>query len=654
MEIQNYRPYKKASLDFAYGDKNITIVLGRNDAGKTSLINAMTWCLYGKEPFREPGTEPLWNESAISEIEVDDSIDVKVEIVMEDNSNREVRFIRKQTVIKTGEFTSRKKGSSIFNIFRSDEGGDSKITSPEDYMDNNLPSSLQEYFMFTGERLTQFFNKKDSKVKEGVHILYQLDLLDGISNEARKRETTFSNKLKKINPELEKLKSSRSETVESQKNDEITLSNNEEQIKSYEHQIEVWQNEIGSSGDDAGEIQTTINDLKNKKKKLELDLKDSKKTYTSLISKSFPLIFGYPLLKNFEIWEEYEEEKDETDIISIEPRDLKRILNQKECICGNNFDENSDEYKNLNSLLELIENKTINVGKNIESYIDDNLKSSRGTLTRYPKYIKNDIVQETEKISKLKLDISSIELDIKSFERRLEQLDVDFINDRLNKISVNKDLIKSLTKQNGILENNLKDYPIIISEYDELIKEAEVQSGVKNEFQKKRDFCESIKLISRDIYNELSKSIHDTLEEIISEEYKTIHWKPDYEKIIIDNDFDVFVKKTGGRTVSVTDPSVGSRNVLALTFMSALNSLSGFVLPQIIDTPIASLDEEMRESVAKSLPRYMEGKQMILLVMDVEYRGEFKSEIKKYVGKEYNLEYSNQFGSGVTKIKEIK
>ena len=130
------------------------------------------------------------------------SIDGKVEIVMEDNSNREVRFIRKQTVIKTGEFTSRKKGSSIFNIFRSDEGGDSKITSPEDYMDNNLPSSLQEYFMFTGERLTQFFNKKDSKVKEGVHILYQLDLLDGISNEARKRETTFSNKLKKINPEL--------------------------------------------------------------------------------------------------------------------------------------------------------------------------------------------------------------------------------------------------------------------------------------------------------------------------------------------------------------------------------------------------------------------------------------------------------------------
>ena len=113
------------------------------------------------------------------------------------------------------------------------------------------------------------------------------------------------------------------------------------------------------------------------------------------------------------------------------------------------------------------------------------------------------------------------------------------------------------------------------------------------------------------------------------------------------------VEKSRGNIVAATDPSTGSRNVLALTFMDALNSLSGFVLPQIIDTPIASLDLGMRSEVAKALPRYMEGKQMILLVMDSEYVGEFKTNIKNFVGYQYILDYVGKKGEGQTVIEEF-
>ena len=84
-----------------------------------------------------------------------------------------------------------------------------------------------------------------------------------------------------------------------------------------------------------------------------------------------------------------------------------------------------------------------------------------------------------------------------------------------------------------------------------------------------------------------------------------------------------------------------------------LNSLSGFVLPQIIDTPIASLDLGMRSEVAKALPRYMEGKQMILLVMDSEYVGEFKTNIKNFVGYQYILDYVGKKGEVQTVIEEF-
>ena len=212
----------------------------------------------------------------------------------------------------------------------------------------------------------------------------------------------------------------------------------------------------------------------------------------------------------------------------------------------------------------------------------------------------------------------------------------------------------------NLIYNSLKDNDIDLykkkksfNELNNLISQAIEDEGVKDDISDKMDFCEEIKLISNKIYDELAVNIYQTLSKVVTDEYNTIHWKPDYKKIIVDQDFKVLVEKSRGNIVSATDPSTGSRNVLALTFMAALNSLSGFVLPQIIDTPIASLDLEMRSEVAKALPRYMEGKQMILLVMNSEYAGEFKTNIKKFVGYQYILDYVGSEGEGQTIIKEF-
>ena len=168
---------------------------------------------------------------------------------------------------------------------------------------------------------------------------------------------------------------------------------------------------------------------------------------------------------------------------------------------------------------------------------------------------------------------------------------------------------------------------------------------------KKRIIIYFVLVILFTLYNFYFRPVEGNV--LVTKEYKTIHWKAEYKRIIVDQDFKVMVEKSKGNIVAATDPSTGSRNVLALTFMAALNSLSGFVLPQIIDTPIASLDKQMRSEVAKALPRYMEGKQMILLVMDSEYTGEFKTNIKKFVGSQYELDYVGAEGEGQTVINKL-
>ena len=654
MTIENFRPYKgPVSIDFAAGDKNVTIIQGRNDAGKTSFINAFTWCLYDKEPFRDQGIEGRCNQLALDGVNVGDEVDVKVEMLMEDSSGRDIQVTRQQTFIKTSELNSKQKHNSELIIYRNDGLDNIRIEKPEEYIQNNLPESLQEYFMFTGEKLTQFFNKDQDFVKNGVYRLYQLDLLKNINTQAKKWETYYRNKFKAINPRLAMLKDEKSKILEDEQNDKIQLRQNKESIDTLEVEIKALYMKIGSSGSDADELRRDIKELKDEKRTLKYDLEDIKKEVLSIISNNFSLVLSYNLLKDLDTWEDIEEEVEDEKDISFAVSDLKKLLKNNECICGASLKKGTDSYKNIEHLIEYLEENTDKSGQKIEDIISNLLNISGNIISRYPEDVVSNLSLKLQRIREIKHDIESKKIKIDGLEERLRSLDTDAIDEINKQIDLKQDLVKQLTADNTIFEGNLKTYPKMIKDINAEISIATGAEIQRDEFSDTMDSREEVKLISNKIYDELAQNIYQTLSEVVTKEYKTIHWKAEYKRIIVDQDFKVMVEKSKGNIVAATDPSTGSRNVLALTFMAALNSLSGFVLPQIIDTPIASLDKQMRSEVAKALPRYMEGKQMILLVMDSEYTGEFKTNIKKFVGSQYELDYVGAEGEGQTVINKL-
>lgn len=652
MKIQNYRPYVNATIPFAVGEKNITIIQGRNDAGKTSLINAVTWCLYNKEPFRDDGgLEDRWNKSYVKHLANGEKVPVKVEMAMEDNSGREVYFIREQIFEKIGKLSCKEISSPDLKIYIDDD----LIPNPEDYVSNNLPEALQEYFIFTGERLTQFFNKDQNLVKDGVHALYQLDLVDNIFDQCKRWETYYSGQFRKINPELDDLKSIKSESEERLMSEKIELRENKEYIDKYKRDIEQLKKARGDEGGDAKEINEKIANLETEKTTKESELETAEKNYSNLLTKSIPSVLSLELLFKLQKWENFEEETTEQEeVIALGLSDLKKLIKQDKCVCGADLTEGSEAYSNLNDLINVLENNGENDKINIESLISNLLNLSNNMIDRYPDNFYSDILESKQKIIELKHEIQSKDIAIDRLGIQLSGLNIEEI-ERLNGlIEENEKLVESLIARNGVIEEDLKFLPGYIDELNENIEKAEEDMGVKNIYDQKRDFCASLKLIAKEIYDDLAREIIQTLSEKVSEEYKNIHWKPDYQRIIVEPDFQVLVEKNGENVVSAIDPSTGSRNVLALTFMAALNSLSGFTLPQIIDTPIASLDGQMRENVAKSLPKYMEGKQMILLVMDTEYTGEFKVNIDQYVGERRMLEYiSDTDDDGHTVVRKF-
>ena len=113
IKLSNFRQYREMqTIDFSCDkDKNVTVILGDNTSGKTTLIQAFNWCLYGETTFKSKdliNSEALRSMPAMSTKEVS----VEVELIHEDRL-----YVIRRTQKVTKSFSDRDIFSSMENTF---------------------------------------------------------------------------------------------------------------------------------------------------------------------------------------------------------------------------------------------------------------------------------------------------------------------------------------------------------------------------------------------------------------------------------------------------------------------------------------------------------------------------------------------------------
>ena len=165
ISICNYRQYNGTQvLDFKFDKtKNVSLILGKNGAGKSNLLNAITWCLYGieihktKDKYDSKGM-PVINTSALKNLKNDQTITAEVIIHL---------------ITDTGSWTIKRTldgGKSALGDFYFDDSskltvihpvnGQDKIEKGDDtqiLINNLLPEALKNFFFIDGEQLREFF-----------------------------------------------------------------------------------------------------------------------------------------------------------------------------------------------------------------------------------------------------------------------------------------------------------------------------------------------------------------------------------------------------------------------------------------------------------------------------------------------------------------
>lgn len=647
ISIKNYRQFRDVKLEFNNDpNKNFTIIKGNNGAGKTTLLNALSWCLYGKEihDYGDDSSMQICNNKSLKLAENNSNVEVLVELEFIDGDDR-LKFRRSKIFRK-------KDDDLIANAF-----GDRFVVIPPDgeesednaifELERRIPEDVEDYFFFDGARLSEYFQTtSNKKIKDAVMELSQLNLVLTLYKNLNNVQQKYIDKQRKIAPSL------------GLANDEIFRL--EGYLNDYKSALEKAENEVKDYSKKLSEVDQELIDMKasdvtkkakeDKKLRIEIENNQNKLNFSiekrrELIIKSYPYVVSYNYFNNFL---EYGETTRKKGFIPPKYKRsfLEDMLKEGKCICGVDLNEDEEHRKAIEKLLE----ETNPLTDNAEN------------ITVAIAHVKEVILK---KISNFKPELENINEDIEYYERIRDEKNDErkVIKTFLEKYSIER--VRELTESKEDYEKKIRNSEQNIGRYKSEInslnkkigkwKQVKAkEAGLKiehDEYDKKIEFCKEAIKSAKIVRQELTEEMRAKVEALTKEKFIKIIWKEEeFVDIRLDEDYGVFIKNRTGKEERPGDLSDGEKLCLGLCFMSALHNISGFDLPIVMDTPLGNLDVDLRHNIAKFLPEFVQGKQIILLVTGTEYTDDFRETLLEHIDKEYTIKWSNSEDGKESKV----
>jgi len=645
IKINNYRQYKDPrEIDFSNPDKkkNFIIIEGATGAGKSNLFNAVTWCLYGREIHLKDSAKglPKLNTITYNESSVDKLLYVEVEMQMTDETERKTYKVKRKAMyqkragnlIDKVDYDSQEVDGSEFKIYELKKNDWKELSHPSSFISRFMPESIMEYFFFDGEQLDEYFKDiSGEKIKKAIFDISKLELLERVIQnlESVKKDLLYQerNKLSEKTVELEKELVACDTKIQKLASD---INDTKNSIKEAEKNLRTVSKKLKElSPEQVKQLAKKRDENKSRLKQIEGKIDEQLYEINRRIIEIAPVIYSQQAIKKTS-----ELIGEEESLGSIPPKYQKNfiesLLKDGACICGTDLKANKGCRKKLAKLFDEcpaisdISSEITNIGANNKSLTKDIKSFKQDILKLNSEYQeidnkRKDLIEDIEELDKKLAGIN--DEDIKETESYYQELDKT-IRDEHVKLGELKNKLEESEKSKKELEKGLSQ---------ELKKKKELRSVAE-----KRTFCDQSIDVALRVKDEIMQKIRCDIERRTKLQFAELHWKRESLDIKIDSDYNVCVFDQFRRDTLDT-LSAGERQLLALSFMAALNNVSGFKSPILIDTPLGRLAGEPKENIATNLPNYLKDRQVILLVTDQEYTKEVRDKLSQRVGKEYKI-----------------
>lgn len=651
--LSNFRQYKeKQVVEFSCDkEKNVTVILGDNTSGKTTLIQAFNWCLYGLTSFK---TRELINSESLQEMGLYSTNEVSVEVELQ-HEERLYVIRRTQTVTKNEPNRAPTFARPTLKVEYQEANGEmQEVPSVEaqNTVDKILPEALSGYFFFDGEHIADINNK--GNVVSAVRGLMGLETIsEAVDHFDPKKANSVISKLHK---ELD--------IGQDQKDAQLkaSLSTAKEKLQSLEQRKTQVENEINYFEDRKKEldakilanaatkarqeekirIERDLNYLQSNQETVERQIvrdftKDSYKFFAkSLYAKVYKVIT--------------DAKQDGEGIPKMHSDSIEFILKRGKCICGADLTLNQGAVNNIRYEQSLLPPQ--HIGTEIREFKRD-CQRSETEVEDYAKVIKSDYIRIRENANQIddkKSQLTELSrllqgnVDVGKFERDNVENEKQLKEKRMLLVNISSS-IGEVKNQIQSLDSTINGLQVATEKNKKINSYIAYATKIYEWF--KQSYDKSEKEVKEDLYT----SIND----LFSQMY---HGQRTVE---IDDNYHITLKVDNGKGIFVNDTSPGLDTVKNFAFIAGIvdlarkktqtkgNELEGIQYssepyPIVMDAPFSNADDKHIANISKVLPQVAE--QVILVVMnkDWEYA---QSNMNDKVGMLYQIEKHSEIKSSI-------
>ena len=210
-EFKNFRLLRDLELNFSTDEtKKLTVIRAENDTGKTTILNALQWALYGYDVLPGKGKDfrlyPIdWDASDEKPIPISAEVDFEIQRGDVIGNVEQYRIIR--SVEETLNGARQNPRIRLFNL--TNKGG-KPIKDPEAWIKRELlPPELREVFFIDGDRALSFIEAavniktKRKRVQEAIQSLLGLGVIEAAIGHLQHTHSQLNKDAQKVGSDKE-------------------------------------------------------------------------------------------------------------------------------------------------------------------------------------------------------------------------------------------------------------------------------------------------------------------------------------------------------------------------------------------------------------------------------------------------------------------
>lgn len=625
IQFTNYRQYGTTEIHFdkdPQTDTHLFAFIAQNGTGKTTILKAITWCLYGKEASGLTSTRsgskslPLVNTTTLALADREEKVPVVVSFRFIGDHGDVIEFTRETSYIqhKNGNIS---QGPTHFTSVCTPAGTENTVTAYNADADvlvkQYFDPSIRQFYFFDGEKLAGLFG---TDLKNSIYNIAQVNLLENTIKHIKVRSKELNKKLGNEQPDIITIQNELDNNIDYIHVTELQKKKAEAKRKLAREQYDQCDDALRGYKP-VQQLQETREKLIEEEQELNQNLVELKNRQITFIQKYLTLLPLYPRICKISSYISQKEMNGKLPP-SIDRSQILDLLNhqKKDCpLCGAHLDQEAIEH--LKTLLD--EYSISSATSNFLSMIIAPLENAMAAVENYKK--EKDALQE---------DFRTIER-----KKRDNQKALNEVNSKIMQYGGESgfDVVRDLNDRYTEAKNQLIDCEADIKNYTNEIEKASKEIDVLN--RKLVATQEQIKDLEKvkeqvKVLNQLKDSFTRVMDAIVNETktemqkltwntFSAMTWKKNtFGKISIDEGYNVVLYDIHNQAMN-NDASGAEAMALAYAFTLSVHQVSGKNSPLVIDSPLGRVSDIAREKMATALLQAAKEKQIIMLFTPDEY-----------------------------------